>query len=93
MKYLGSDQKCATVDSNGRGYQCRKLQRYKQGARSYNNKRIAAESKLAEQASRVDEDAAIGRRWREDSSLETWFPYTAEELKTLRAKIKSQAEQ
>lgn len=31
--------------------------------------------------------------WSKDSSLETWFPYTAEELKGWRAIIKSQAEE
>lgn len=30
-------------------------------------------------------DAEIGQRWKRDSSLETWFPYTAEELVRLRA--------
>ena len=30
-------------------------------------------------------DAEIGRRWREDSSLEKWFPLTAERLAALRA--------
>lgn len=29
-------------------------------------------------------DAEIGQRWNRDSSLETWFPYTAEELARLR---------
>lgn len=31
------------------------------------------------------DDAEIGRRWRENSSLERWFPLTAEELQRLRA--------
>ena len=30
-------------------------------------------------------DAEIGRRWREDSSLEKWFPITAERLAALEA--------
>ena len=30
-------------------------------------------------------DAEIGQRWKRDNSLETWFPYTAEELVRLRA--------
>ena len=30
-------------------------------------------------------DAEIGRRWREDSSLESWFPITAERLARLEA--------
>ena len=30
-------------------------------------------------------DAEIGRRWREDSSLEKWFPLTAERLAKLEA--------
>lgn len=34
--------------------------------------------------SRLAADASIGRRWNQDSSLETWFPYTAQELETLR---------
>ena len=32
-------------------------------------------------------DAEIGQRWNRDSSLETWFPYTAEELTRLRAEL------
>ncbi len=31
-----------------------------------------------------DELAAIGARWRKDSSLEKWFPFTAQELTDLR---------
>ena len=31
------------------------------------------------------DDAEIGRRWREDSSLEKWFPLTAERLAALEA--------
>ena len=31
------------------------------------------------------DDAEIGRQWRENSSLEKWFPLTAEELERLRA--------
>lgn len=38
-----------------------------------------------ERADRAEADAEMGRRWRADSSLETWFPYTAEELVRLRA--------
>lgn len=34
------------------------------------------------------EDAKVGRRWREDSSLETWFPLTAEELLRLKEEVK-----
>lgn len=30
----------------------------------------------------------IGRMWTEDSSLEKWFPLTAEELTTLRARVR-----
>src|SRR5688572_5543852 len=30
-------------------------------------------------------EAEIGQKWRKDSSLETWFPFTAKELATLRA--------
>ena len=32
-------------------------------------------------------DAEIGQRWKRDNSLETWFPYTAEELVRLRAEV------
>lgn len=32
-------------------------------------------------------DAEMGKKWRENSSLENWFPYTAEELQKLRAVI------
>ena len=31
-------------------------------------------------------DAEIGRQWREDSSLEKWFPITAERMAALEAK-------
>lgn len=31
------------------------------------------------------DDAEIGRQWREDSSLEKWFPLTAERLAALEA--------
>lgn len=31
------------------------------------------------------DDAEIGRQWREDSSLEKWFPITAERLEKLEA--------
>lgn len=31
--------------------------------------------------------AKIGERWNADSSLEEWFPYTAEELSSLRQKV------
>jgi hypothetical protein len=31
--------------------------------------------------------ATLPAVWREDSSLETWFPLTAEELKRLRAEL------
>lgn len=30
----------------------------------------------------------IGKRWELDSSLEKWFPFTAEELAQLRARVK-----
>ena len=32
------------------------------------------------------DDAEIGRQWREDSSLEKWFPITAERLAALETK-------
>lgn len=31
------------------------------------------------------ERAEVGRKWREDSSLETWFPITAQQMQDLRA--------
>lgn len=34
-------------------------------------------------------DAEIGHRWNRDSSLEAWFPYTAEELARLRKEAES----
>jgi len=34
------------------------------------------------------DDAEIGRQWREDSSLETWFPLTAERLAALEALLR-----
>lgn len=33
----------------------------------------------------IEDDAEVGRRWRENSSLEAWFPLTAERLKALEA--------
>ncbi len=38
-------------------------------------------------AERAEAEAEIGRKWHADSSLETWFPYTAEELTRLRAEL------
>lgn len=32
-------------------------------------------------------DAEIGARWRQNSSLEEWFPFTAQKLKTLEAEL------
>jgi uncharacterized protein YoaH (UPF0181 family) len=46
--------------------------------------RAALQTALSTVASRDSEDAAIGKKWREDSSLETWFPFTAEELARLK---------
>jgi len=43
--------------------------------------------RFAAHAERAEADAEIGRKWRADSSLETWFPYTAEELTRLRAEL------
>lgn len=37
------------------------------------------------QTSEIAKDAAVGRKWREDSSLETWFPISAQERDRLRA--------
>ena len=34
-----------------------------------------------------DDLLAIGAAWKSDSSLEKWFPITAEELKSLRAEV------
>ena len=44
-----------------------------------------AAMQLHARAERAEADAEIGRKWRAGSSLETWFPYTAEELTRLRA--------
>lgn len=38
---------------------------------------------LRAQVEQYREDADIGRQWREDSSLEKWFPLTAERLAKL----------
>jgi hypothetical protein len=35
--------------------------------------------------------AEIGKRWRENSSLEEWFPFSAEKLKSLEAEVGSAA--
>ena len=32
-------------------------------------------------------DIEIGRRWRQDSSLEKWFPLTADRLRALEAEV------
>lgn len=41
-----------------------------------------------EQVDEADErDREVGRKWREDSSLENWFPLTAEELARLRNEV------
>lgn len=37
-------------------------------------------------------DAEIGQRWNRDSSLETWFPYTAEEMEKLRTALTAERE-
>lgn len=39
------------------------------------------------------EDAAIGRKWRENSALEEWFPLTAEELGRLHADYAAKVEE
>lgn len=39
------------------------------------------------------DDAEVGRQWRENSSLERWFPLTAEEVMRLRAALLSCARQ
>ncbi len=41
------------------------------------NAALAAERELAD----------IGRKWKTDSSLETWFPFTAEEIQKLRSQL------
>lgn len=41
-------------------------------------------SDIADVIREMIEDSKIGRRWRKDSSLEEWFPFTAEELEKLR---------
>jgi len=37
----------------------------------------------------LSENAAIGERWRQNSSLEEWFPLTAERLALLEARVKA----
>ena len=39
---------------------------------------------IHEEFQEQQEMAAIGKAWRTDSSLEKWFPFTAEELEKLR---------
>ena len=38
------------------------------------------------------DDAEIGRQWRENSSLEVWFPFSAEELERLRETLQGIAD-
>lgn len=47
-------------------------------------KQNAVEAKCCGHNPQTIEDALVGKAWREDSSLEKWFPITAEELKNLR---------
>lgn len=37
-----------------------------------------------EELDQLRKDAEIGKRWRENSSLEEWFPFTAKEMDDLR---------
>lgn len=37
----------------------------------------------------LQEDLEIGRKWRTNSALESWFPFTAAELDVLRNKVVS----
>ena len=37
----------------------------------------------------LQEDLEIGRKWRTNSALESWFPFTAAELDILRTKVVS----
>lgn len=46
--------------------------------------KATAEARTAEEPIDGDTDASIGRSWRENSSLEKWFPFTAKEIKDLR---------
>lgn len=47
--------------------------------------RIANVLGFTDEDEQAEQDRAIGRRWRENSSLETWFPFTAEALTRLEA--------
>jgi hypothetical protein len=40
----------------------------------------------------VEANAEVGRRWQHDSSLETWFPFTAKEITELRGQLEKAKE-
>lgn len=42
---------------------------------------------LLQQVRELEDDAGLGKRWKQDSSLETWFPLTAEQLAQLRNEL------
>ncbi len=46
--------------------------------------KLYASPPAAQADEQAERDREVGRKWREDSSLETWFPITAEELKWLK---------
>lgn len=50
-----------------------------------------ATAEAAEEPIDGDTDASIGRSWRENSSLEKWFPFTAKEIKDLRTQAEALA--
>lgn len=43
--------------------------------------------RLRARVAELEADAEVGRKWRADSSLESWFPFTAEELKKAKSRI------
>lgn len=47
--------------------------------------------KVCELVVSLRDDAAIGEKWRTNSSLEAWFPFTAEELARLKAELTADA--
>lgn len=48
---------------------------------------MAELERLRARVAELEQDAEIGRKWRADSSLATWFPFTAEEIERLRRLI------
>lgn len=70
----------------------RKRDAYRNGMHIEEKSKFEALQELDEVRAKLAEcerDAEIGRRWNRDSSLEAWFPYTAEELTRMRAELSS----